>query len=553
MFVERARLEPERVALREGAMSMTYRRLDELSTAVALDLMRRGVEPGAVIGVQMPRSLQAVVAILGILKCGAIYTPLDPTHPRARLDWQIEDSGARVILTQDAVASVVPAAAPAAPAVRDSPHGAAYLLYTSGTSGRPKGVIGTHAGVINRCRWMWRCYPWVGDDVAGHRSHLGFVDSLWEIFGGLLVGIPTVVLPESASVIDLLVAMAEQGVTRVTLVPTLLAVWLEAVESGAVGWPPLRLCISSGEALSVALCRRFFEVAPHTRLLNLYGSTEVAGDVTHFEVEPAHLDYMGITVPIGRPIDNMEVEVRDGRLFARGVGVALGYHRQAELTAARFLETPLGRCYDTGDRVRWRAVRWRPDGELEFLGRADRQLQLHGIRIEPAEIEARLGEHPHVLEAVVDEVEGALCAWFVARGEAPAVADLDGWLRTLLPSYMVPHHYVPLDSFPRTPSGKIDRTRLMSPPAAALSGSAASTDTERQVVAIFESVLEVRGLGADADFIALGGNSALALRALWRIEKMCGVQVPLWVFLERRTASALAARIDDQVSFDSTR
>ena len=445
-FESRAAASPGAVALVAGERTVTYAELDERANQLARQLQGDGVGAETVVGIHLDRSPELAVAVLAVLKAGGAYLPLDPSYPAERLAYMLADSGAPVVVTDAAHRASLPASdarvvsldddaariarrGRTAPARHAAPDALAYLLYTSGSTGTPKPIGGTHRGVVNRCAWMEAAYPFAAGEVCCQKTAIGFVDGVWELFGPLLAGVPSVVLPgdEARDARRLAAAVERHGVTRLVAVPSLLRALLEEPELAArLG--TLRLAVSSGERLPADLAQRFFRALPACRLLNLYGSTEVAADVTCQELRPADLP----AVPIGRPIANSRVYVLDermrpaapgvaGRLYAGGAGLARGYAGRPALTAERFVPDPFGsepgaRLYDTGDLARHRA-----DGTLEYLGRRDAQVKVRGSRIEPGEVEAVLRDYPALQDAVVVAREtaagdGELVAYLQARG-----------------------------------------------------------------------------------------------------------------------------------------
>ena len=534
----------DRLALLHRVERVSLQELNERANRLAWRLRREGVRRGSVVGVCLPRSIELDAALLGVLKAGAAYLPLDPGYPEERLRFMVEDSGAR-LLDRDGLADE-PTHDP--PPVA-GPDDLAYLIYTSGSTGRPKGVMGTHLGAVNRFEWMWRAYPFAEAEHAVHRTPLSFVDSVWEIFGPLLQGVPATILGDDEvrdpdAFAD---ALAACGATRVVLVPAL----LEALVDRADRLPKHPMVWSvSGEALPPALAERCEQALPNVRLVNLYGSTEVAGDATCDD--PAAQSRSAVT--IGRPIANTHAYVLDeqlepvpvgvvGELWLGGVGLARGYHGSPGLTADRFRPDPFSsrrgaRLYRTGDLARWRA-----DGVLEYLGRRDGQVNLRGNRVELGEIEARLREHPLVLEAAVvvreDAPERRLVAYVV--GEAgPA---LRSFLAERLPGFMVPAVFVELPELPRTPSGKLDRGALPAPSATRTTDGyrAPQTETERELARLWAEALQLDRVGADDNFFDLGGSSLLAVQLAARItESGLPIEHPLRCLYSTPTVAAMA-------------
>lgn len=570
---------PDAVAVIWGAESLTYRELNHRANQVAHYLQALGVGPEVLVGLYTARSLAMVVGLLGILKAGAAYVPLDPTYPLKRLAYMLEDAQPPVILTQVQLVPGLPACGaqivcldahwPAmAPYSDDNPSStasadsAAYLLYTSGSTGQPKGVLSTHSATLNVLTWLWHAYPFASHDVCCQKISLSFTDSMQELLGPLLQGIPTVLIPE-AVLQDLprfVQTLAAHSVTRVLLVPSLLRALLEAYSDLQQRLPSLTLWFAGGEVLSSDLWQRFRERLPQSRLVNLYGASEVSANTTWYDASlaPAPL----ISVPIGRPIANTQVYVLDaslqpvpigmpGELYVGGASLARGYLNRPALTAERFLPHPFStepgaRLYKTGDLVRYRS-----DGQLEYLGRLDQQVKLRGIRIELGDIEAALAQHPGVRAAVVnvrEDVPGGprLVAYVVSDQEpGPPARELRRWLQKQLPPALIPAMFVTLVSLPLTPSGKVDRLALPAPdPSCSLPTERyvePRTAIEQQVVAIWRRLLGLERVGIYDDFFTLGGHSLLAIQLLSRVRDAMHVDVSLLRFFEEPTVAGMAA------------
>lgn len=427
-FDAQARATPDAAAFLCGDDVLTYAQLQARADDLARRLAAHGAGPETLVAVALERSFEAVVAVLAVFKAGAAYLPLDVAYPAERLRFMLDDAQARLVVTlacrrdtfaRPAVEVIcldadAPAADPpprAAPAPGFDPDRLAYVLYTSGSTGRPKGVENTHRQLMNRLEWMWRAYPFAAGEVACQKTALNFIDSLWELFGALLCGVPTAIVPDTAlrDPAQLVDALGRHGVTRLWLVPSLLRVILETQPDLAQRAPALRFWVASGEALSASLFALFGERCPGAALHNLYGTSEV-WDATWYD--PAEGADTSWRVPIGRPMGNVECHVVDphlqpvpvgvpGELLVGGAGLPRGYLHRPELSAERliahpFSDDPAARLYRTGD-----LVRWRPDGLLEFVGRRDQQVKVRGFRVEPGEVESVLLTHPGVQEAAV--------------------------------------------------------------------------------------------------------------------------------------------------------
>ncbi|GAB1510324.1 non-ribosomal peptide synthetase/MFS transporter [Actinophytocola sp. KF-1] len=538
LVAAQARRTPGAVAVVDEDGALTYAELDAAACAVARRLAAHGAGPETVVAVHAPRSTALVAGLLGVLKAGAAYLPLDPDLPAERLAFMLADAGAPLVLTDglpsgaDVPATALPLsdvdAVEAAPRPA-GPGNAAYVIYTSGSTGRPKGVVNTHAGIVNRLRWMQDAFALGPDDTVLHKTPIGFDVSVWEIFWPLTTG-ARVVLARPGGHRDpghLWEVMARHRVTTVHFVPSMLDAFLSA--AGAGDLPALARIVCSGEELPLDLARRCVALLPGAELHNLYGPTEAAVDVTAWHCTPAALSSVS-RVPIGAPITGVRTYVLDerlrpvpvgvaGQLYLGGVQVARGYHGRPALTAERFVPDPFGppggRLYATGD-----VARWRPDGTLEFLGRADDQVKLRGLRIEPGEIAAVLREQPGVGAAVVVVREQRLVAYLT--GDA-AVTELREALRRRLPEYMVPSAFVTLDALPLSPNGKLDRAALPAPAVRTESTAAPETATQRVVASVWQDVLGVTSVGLDDDFFDLGGHSLLAIAVLARLRDAHGI------------------------------
>ena len=574
-----ARRTPGAVAVVFEDEQLTYAELDARSNQLARHLRTLGAGPEVRVGICAERSPEMVVALLGVLKSGGAYVPIDPSYPAERVAYMLEDSGVPVVLTQERLAASLPAhgarvlrldadwpeiaaESPDPLDVEVTPDGLAYVIYTSGSTGKPKGAMNAHRGIVNRLLWMQEEYRLDAGDVVLQKTPFSFDVSVWEFFWPLMTGARMVLArPGAHGDPAYLAGLIEgRGITTLHFVPSMLQAFLDAGAAARCG--SVRRVICSGEALSYELMERALAALPEAGVHNLYGPTEAAVDVTYWACERRERR----VVPIGRPVANTRMYVLDealnaapvgvaGELYIGGVQVGRGYFGRPALTAEKFVPDPFSaapgaRLYRTGDRARWSAR-----GEIEYLGRTDFQVKIRGFRIELGEIEAALRRHPGGGECVVTAradigADPRLVA-YVASGTATA-ATLRAYLKDQVPEHMVPAAFVVLDRLPLSPNGKVDRRSLPAPDFAAEVAAfvAPRTPTEEIVAGMFEEVLAFGGIppagpvGAEADFFALGGHSLLATRLVSRVEEAFGVELPLRLFFEAPTVAGIAERVD---------
>jgi amino acid adenylation domain-containing protein len=583
LFEQQARRTPDAVAVVGEQGSISYAQLDGTADLIAHRLIAAEVTSESVVAVLAERSAELVTALLGVIKTGAAYLPLDPEYPPERLAYMLADSGARVVLAQRHIGGLLPEPGPPVLYLDDAPSwparatggdrpaaaedSAAYLIYTSGSTGRPKGVINTHRGLLNRLDWMRSALSFGAADVVLQKTPATFDVSVWEFFLPLITG-ASLALAQPGGHRDpgyLREAIESFGVTVIHFVPSMLNAFLADAEEAdddarAASCATLRHIVCSGEELPAALARRCLDALPRAGLHNYYGPTEAAIDVTAWQATPGALAGRS-RVPIGGPVSNVRMYVLDdqlrqvpvgvvGELYIGGVQVARGYHRRPALTAQRFRPDPFGpagsRLYATGDHGRWR-----PDGTIEFLGRIDGQVKLRGMRIELGEIEAALRGQPGVREAAVTVKEigsgDRRLVGYVAGAAAPDAAALRAALKATLPEYMVPAAFVSLDALPLTGSGKTDHRALPEPDWGMIPGQvpvAPRTPAESRLAAILAELLTLSApVGVSDNFFALGGHSLTATRLMARIRADFGVDLPLRTLFSDPTVAGLAAAL----------
>lgn len=549
-----------RAAIRAVDDQLTYDEVDDWSARIAHDLVRRGCRRGDVVGLEAGRSLGLVPAVVGILRAGCAYLPLDPDLPPARQERMVALADARVSLRQSEISAMRSGPASRITASPVGPDDAAYVIFTSGSTGEPKGVVNTHRGLSNRLDWMQRDYALTPDDVVLHKTPTSFDVSVWELLWPLLHGATIAMAPEQAhrDPAEIERQCRQTNVTLLHFVPSMLAAFHA---SGAVLPSSVRQVICSGEALPGSLVRDVLTNHASLAIDNLYGPTEAAIDVTRHACDRE----VGNDVPIGRPVPNSALYVLDsalqalpvgavGRLFIGGAQVARGYVQRPGLTAARFVPDPYAEpgtiMYDTGDRARWE-----PDGSLTYLGRADDQVKIRGQRIELGEVSAVLRSLAEVRDvAVVVRRDGQgdcrLAAYVVGDADP---ARLRAHAAETLPDVMVPSTITILDSLPTTANGKLDRASL--PCAVAPEADeqeqveeicAPEGPREEAISAAFADVLGQAIPGRFADFFAHGGHSLAAIRLITQIRDRTGTELPVSAVFSHPTVAQLAAQLPER-------
>ncbi|ARU63540.1 hypothetical protein CBW65_22920 [Tumebacillus avium] len=582
MFEAQAERTPDAVAVSCKGEFLTYGELNERANRLARRLQQHGAAQDVFIGICVDRSLWMAVGLLGILKAGSAYVPLDPSYPSDRLAYMVEDAKVPLLLTESHLLGVLPDAHGAKTILLDSEwediatesaanlqaaveaDHLAYMIYTSGSTGRPKGTMIRHGGLSNYLNWCTEAYEAkLGTGVPVHSS-IAFDLTITGIFAPLAVGQKVLIVPQDDGVESLVqVLREEENLTYIKLTPAHLKL-LSQTLTGAEAAKMARGLVIGGEQLTgedIAFWRKH---APHTKLYNEYGPTETVVGCVVYDV-PAD-DTTAGAISIGRPIANTELYVLDaalqpvpigvpGELYIGGAGVARGYLNRPDLTEERFVRHPFGkedttaRLYKTGD-----LVRYLPDGKLEFIGRIDHQVKIRGFRIELGEIETVILEHPDVKEAIVidrEDVPGdkRLVA-YVVSGEEQDLEALRIAVAALLPDYMVPSAFVPLTALPLTSNGKVDRKALPAPQQTRTAETPfvePRSALEQRLAAIWAEVLGIEAIGLLDSFFKLGGHSLLATQVMSRVQEEFGVRLPLSSMFAAKDLSEFVRQVQSAV------
>ncbi|TDC06450.1 amino acid adenylation domain-containing protein, partial [Nonomuraea longispora] len=544
---------PARAAVVSAGATLTYAELDERSRRLCGTLAAAGVRRGDIVAVATSRSADTAVALLGVMRAGAAYLPVDPGYPAARIEFMLGDARPACVLTDEANARTLPphdlpsltvraaAAGPAGAGTPVTPLDAVSVVYTSGSTGRPKAVVGTHGALAGRLAWA--ATEWDAR-VRLAKSSLSFIDGTTELLGGLVAGATTVIAGDAEATDGAALARLVEGsgATQLLAVPSLAAALADTAPERLAA---LDRWICSGEPLGQECVRSLRRASPDARIVNSYGSSEVAGDVLQGEVDPRE------PVTLGRPVPGARLYLLDsalrlvppgatGEIYVGGAQLARGYLGRPGTTADRFVADPFGdgdRLYRTGD-----LGRWTPDGRVEFLGRADDQVKINGYRVEPGELEAALMRRAGVCEAAVAVRGGALHAYVVAApGEKLDPQGLRALLRADLPHYLLPATVTVLDHLPVLPNGKRDR-RALPDPEPGVRGGPPRTAEEALICARAGALLGVDGLGVHDDFFTVGGDSIFAIRLVSLLARD-GVELTTRDVFRLRTPAALAASL----------
>jgi amino acid adenylation domain-containing protein len=581
-FESRVRQTPHAAAVIAGRTHLSYAQLNDMANKLASTLLRYGVALDDRVGIYAERSLESVVAMLAIVKAGGAYVPLDPAYPKQRLAFMREDSSLVAVLTtsdlvgelsgiDEPVIVVDSQSTESCDDLKIAGHASsnlAYVIYTSGSSGQPKGVMVEHRNVLGLV--VANSYaPLDAQDCVAHCASPSFDAATWEVWAPLLSGARVVIVPQSVVLdpVALRGMLLEHSVTALWLTVGLFNKYVDVLDEA---FASLRYLITGGDALVPSIIARALGRSRRPQhLLNGYGPTETTTFAATYEIETVAAN--ATSIPIGRPIAHTRIYILDeqrepvssgavGEIYIGGAGVSRGYLNRPELTAERFIADPFdaaagGRLYRTGD-----LGRWRPDGNIEFLGRNDFQVKIRGFRIELGEVEAALQGFPGVGQAVVVAREDApgskrLIGYIVVDGQqeggaAAFMRALDVFLKQSLPPHMIPALIMPLDSLPLTPNGKVDRGSLP-PPTALAHLSEDYTEpvsaTQETLCGLWQQALRVERVGAHDNFFQLGGDSLLGIEMIGQVGEVFGIEMPFMAVFQYPTVSQLAEFIDNQV------
>lgn len=581
LFEEQAGITPDRVALIYEEQHISYAELNARANQLAHFLRRHGIGPEMPVALCLNRSIEMMVAILGTLKSGGAYVALDPEYPLLRLNDILNDTNPKILILEKTLDRFTGYSGKKVFLHEDrhwitgedstdlpcltTTDNLLHIVYTSASTGKPKGTFITIGSALNRIFWMWNAHPFRPEDVAVLQKSYALVASTWECFGGLLAGIPTVILAYW-DVLDrqiLWKKLTENNVSYFLASPTLLEGILEQGKAKPDGWKTLRLATSGAEPMHATTALKWGETFPHVPLYNLYGSTECSSNVTAYHTQSFLSE--SVRVPIGRPLPNIQVYVLDrnlrvvpigvvGELCVSGFCLARGYANFPLLTADRFIPHPYSnlpgdRLFSTGDLARYRS-----DGVLEIVGRQDHQVKLRGFRIDLADIESALGRHIQVKHCAVsvweEDSERKQLVAYIVTDEPFAATEMRQFLQARLPDYMIPSTFIPLTALPQTPNGKVDRRSLPVPDPNRMNLLNVlvkpRSQTENQLARIWEDILCIHPVGITDNFFELGGNSLEAMRVVARIHSQLEKELPLVKVFQSPTIQELAVILDGE-------
>jgi len=573
---------PDNTALISNDGAITYREFNKKTNQIARMLLENGVKRESVVGVIMEHSFEMMLGLIGVLKAGSAYLPIDPGYPADRIEYMLKDCGVELLLVQKKFEALAGrnGAKPVRTIVLDSTeplqyddndlaveidgHDLAYVIYTSGSTGKPKGVMVEHRSLYNIVEYTHAQYPACENDTVLLKGAYCFDGMVLEVYTWFSGGARLAILEPGAEKdpLRILEAIGKYNVTHIVFVPSMLNAFLDAIEEQELhALKSLKYTIVGGEALSAATVNKFHKFTNKTVLVNIYGPTEATVYATCYNLDRNKVQ---CKVPIGTPVANMGVYILDksqnlvpinvaGELCVSGIGLARGYINNPELTAEKFVYNPVlsgERMYKTGD-----IAKWMPDGTIEYLGRKDRQIKIRGFRVELGEIEARILQHSAVKEAavkVLDDTNGVkyLCAYLSAEGRIP-LNELRAHLSSELPEYMIPSHFVFIETMPKTENGKIDLEKFQEP-SDMISYAAVTletytdpeSETEQKLAGIWRDLLGHEKIGVEENFFEIGGHSINAIMMMMRLRKECNINVPLDELFNNPSIRGLARYIE---------
>ncbi|WP_193014010.1 non-ribosomal peptide synthetase [Staphylococcus equorum] len=570
-FEKQVKKTPHQTAITYEDKRLSYNELNIRANQLAYQLRDEGVEADSLVGLIMDRQLETIISIYGILKAGGAYVPIDPNYPIDRINYILEDSQPKVLLTDRVLDESIKYENKVIDLTKETKSktfptsnlkqisdksNLMYVIYTSGTTGKPKGVMAHSEGVMNRLNWVINKYNVDGDDTILFKTPYTFDVSVWEIFGWAMAGSQIVLLPsgEEGNPEKITALLEDYAVTMVHFVPSMLNMFVNFIKStnNSQSISKLKYVLASGEALKPEQANdfnHFIGNKNNTTLLNLYGPTETTVDVTSFDCEN-HKTYDSI--PIGKPISNIQAYILNednnimgigvpGELCIAGVGVTAGYLNRPELTQEKFIDNPFGKgkLYRTGDLAKWNA-----DGNISYIGRIDEQVKIRGYRIELGEIESVLRQQAHIIDVAVVattmvENELSICAYLVSD-DSLDFESLKTSLGQKLPDYMIPAYMTQLDKLPVTSNGKLNKKALPKIKVESKVYVAPTNGIESAVAKAFEAVLQVNQVSIHDNFFEMGGHSLKAISVINEIEHCIGIRLPLKIIFEKPTVAQLA-------------
>lgn len=572
IFSQQAKKTPDAVAVWCKEESLTYKQLDEYSDGLACYLQKKGIHSGSVVGILADRSFEMIIGIYGIIKAGGAYMPIGTEYPVERIMYMLENSNADFILIQNldygmeidssvhkidlSDKSLYQSVKGDVPVKNHNQNSICYVIYTSGTTGNPKGVMVEHHSIINRIHWMQKKYPIGAQDKILQKTTYTFDVSVWEIFWWSMYGASVVMLdPEGQKIPDLILkSIKKHQVTVIHFVPSMFHAFMDYVLAydRKEDLKSLKILFTSGEELKSDRANLFLhEIGSQydIRLVNKYGPTEAAVDVTYYECVGNER-----IIPIGKPIDNTKIYILDknlnkvpvgvsGIIYIAGVGLARGYINNPVLTKEKFISDVFeesGKMYNTGD-----IARWMPDGNIEYLGRCDHQVKIRGFRIELEEIESILRIYPGIQECLVKDVElngqKTLCA-YIKSVDMPDINGMKEAIGRKLPGYMIPGHFIYLDSFPLSQNGKIDRKALPLPEIGKKEYREVTLE-EDVMIKVWKEVLHTENIGIDDNFFEVGGDSIKAIQMTIELRKM-GYELDIRNIIQHSVLSELCLYLE---------